>query len=75
MLELLADREAFGLTRSEQEELRQLEKAVPDLDTECMERAAATVQLAFAADASLPVAVRAKIRASGVHYVSNTSRE
>ena len=64
LLELLADRAAFGLTASENEELRQLQEFVPDFDDECMERAAATVQLAFAPIEPLPTAVHAKIRAS-----------
>ena len=64
LLELLADRATFGLTVSENEELRQLQKSVPDFDDGCMERAAATVQLAFAPAESLPAAVHAKIRAS-----------
>ena len=64
LLALLADRAAFGLTASENEELRQLQELVPDFDDECMERAAATVQLAFAPAEPLPTAVHAKIRAS-----------
>ena len=64
LLELLADRATFGLTRSEEEELRQLSEIVPDFDDECMEKAAATVQLAFAPVEPLPAAVHAKIRGS-----------
>ena len=64
LLELLADRATFGLTRSEEEELRQLSESVPDFDDECMEKAAATVQLAFASVEPLPAAVHAKIRGS-----------
>ena len=64
LLELLADRATFGLTPSEDEELRQLKESVPDFDDECMEKAAATVQLAFASDGPLPASVHAKIRAS-----------
>lgn len=64
LLELLADRATFGLTPNEDEELRQLRDFVPDFDDECMERAAATVQLAFAPVEPLPAAVHAKIRAS-----------
>ena len=64
LLELLADRATFGLTRSEEEELRQLSESVPDFDDECMEKAAATVQLAFASVEPLPAAVHAKIRSS-----------
>jgi hypothetical protein len=75
LLELLADRAAFGLESAEEQELRQLLQTMPDFDTECMERAAATVQLAQASVEPLPATVRAKIRASSVRYVSAPSRE
>jgi hypothetical protein len=61
--DLLADRATFGLTQNEERELRQLTESVPDYDDECMERAAATVQLAFAPVEPLPAAVHAKVRA------------
>ena len=56
LLELLADRASFGLTRSEDEELRLLTESLPDFDDECLEMAAATVQLAFASVEPLPAA-------------------
>ena len=64
LLELLADRAIFGLTPIEDEELRQLQESVPDFDDECMERSAATVQLACVPVEPLPASVHAKIRAS-----------
>ncbi len=73
LLELLADRATFGLTRDEEEELLQLNESVPDFDDECMEKAAATVQLAFAPVEPLPAAVHAKIRASW--KVAESSRQ
>ena len=73
LLELLADRATFGLTREEEEELRQLNESVPDFDDECMEKAAATVQLAFAPVEPLPASVHAKIRASW--KVAESSRQ
>jgi len=73
LLELLADRAAFGLQSAEEEELRQLLKITPDFDTECMERAAVTVQLALAPVEPMPPAVRARIRASGVRQVRTLS--
>ena len=75
LLDLLADRETFGLTRSEVEELRQLTEYVPDFDDECMEKAAATVQLAFTSVESMPAALHAKIRACGKRYVAESTRE
>ena len=73
--DLLADRATFGLARSEEEELRQLTESFPDFDDECLETAAATVQLAFASVEPLPAAVRAKIRDSAVGNVTQRSRE
>ena len=64
LLELLADRAIFGLTPSEDEELRELQESRPDFDDECMEKATATVQLACTPVEPLPTAVHAKIRAS-----------
>ena len=64
LLELLADRATFGLTASEDEELRQLKSTFPHFDDECIEKAAATVQLAVVHAEPLPEAVHGKIRAS-----------
>ena len=75
LLDLLADRATFGLARSEEEELRQLTESLPDFDDECLEMAAATVQLAFASVEPLPAAVHAKIRASAVGNVTQLSWE
>jgi hypothetical protein len=75
LLDLLADRATFGLTRSEEEELRQLTECVPGFDDECMEKAVATVQLAVTSVEPLPAAVHAKIRASGERYVAESTRE
>ena len=69
LLELLADRAVFGSERVADEELRQLLQMTPDFDTECMERAAATVQLALASVEPMPAAVRARIRACGMRHV------
>ena len=63
LLELLADRAAFGLDGEEEHELRQLLQAKPDFDGECIERAAATVHLAFTSVEPLPATgMRAAIR-------------
>ena len=75
LLELLADREIFGLTAREKEELRQLVETMAGFDTECMERTAAMAQLAFTSVEPLPAVVRAKIRTSGVRHVSTLPRE
>ena len=75
MLELLADRATFGLTRREEEDLQQLMESMPNFDTECMERAAATVQLACASAEPMPDSTCAKIRAAGVRYLSTRSWE
>jgi hypothetical protein len=69
ILELLADRAVFGLEPKDEQELRQLLEKNPDFDTECMERAAATVQLALAPVEPMPAAVRERIRAFGVRHV------
>jgi hypothetical protein len=75
LLELLADRALFGLEPREAQELRQLLQKVPDFDTECMERVAATVQLACAPIEPMPAAVRDRIHASGLRHVRGPSRE
>ena len=69
LMALLADRAVFGLEPEEEEEICQLLEKIPDFDTECMERAAATVQLARAQVEPMPAAVRDRIRASGVRHV------
>jgi len=69
LLELLADRAVFGLEPKAAKELRQLLREVPDFDTECMERAAATVQLACAPIEPMPDAVRDRIRTRGRRHV------
>lgn len=69
LLELLADRAAFGLEWAEEQELRQLLQTMPDFDNECMERAAATVQLALASVEPMPASVHERIRASAVRHV------
>jgi hypothetical protein len=73
LLELLADRATFGLTSREEEELRRLLASVPHFDEDCMEKAAANVQLAFASVEPLPASVYTKIRASGEGYVAESS--
>jgi len=72
LLKLLADRTAFGLNRAEERELQQLLGVVPDFDTESMERAAATVQLASTPIEPLPPAVHARIRACGRRQVRSS---
>lgn len=69
LLELLADRAVFGLEGGGERELRQLLETMPDYDSECMERAAATVQLALASVEPMPAALCAKIRTKGVRHV------
>jgi len=65
LLELLADRAAFGLRPEEERELAELRRTMPEVDTDSVELAAATVQLARlpAALERLPSGLRAKIRA------------
>ena len=75
LLELLADRAVFGLEPKAAKELRQFLQEVPDFDTECMERVAATVQLACAPSETMPDAVRDRIRASGRRHVLTPPRE
>ena len=74
LLNLLADDAAFGLSEVESAELTQLMESHPDFDTECMERATATVQLAFATVECMPDAIRSRISARGVRYVGAPSR-
>ncbi|MBM4090301.1 MAG: hypothetical protein FJ276_12890 [Planctomycetes bacterium] len=64
-LELLADRAAFGLRQSEEQELRALTERVPGGDAECMERSAAVVQLAGVAIYPLPRSLRDRLRDTG----------
>ena len=73
LLELLADRAAFGLAWPEEQELRQLLQTMPDFDTESMDRAAATVQLALASVEPMPAALRARIRGSAARHVRTPS--
>ena len=75
LLELLADRAVFGLELEEEQELRQLLQKIPDVDTECMQRAAATVQLTLAPVDPMPAAVRESIRDLGVRHVQASSRK
>lgn len=75
LLDLLAGRATFGLARSEEEDLRQLTESLPDFDDECLEMAAATVQLSFASVEPLPVRLHAKIRAAAVGIVTQPSPE
>ena len=73
LLELLADRAAFGLDRGEVEELRQLLQTMPDFDTECMERAAATVQLAQASIRTLTGAAYSGVQRVAI-YINRIGR-
>ena len=57
LLDLLADQATFGLSRIETEELGRLTQMVPDFDIECMERAAAVVNLALVSVEPLPAAI------------------
>ena len=63
ILELLADESVFGLSADEQEEIRCLLAMMPDFDHTCMERMAATVQLASVGTKlePLPTSIRQKI--------------
>ena len=70
VLELLADRATFGLESADERELRQLLQTMPDFDTGCMGRAAATFQLALIPLEPLPETVRAKVHSSGLRFVS-----
>ncbi|MHC4398915.1 MAG: hypothetical protein ACYTG0_04470 [Planctomycetota bacterium] len=69
LLELLADRAVFGLGFPEEQELRQLLETMPDFDLECMERAAAMVQLASSSVEAMPAALYERIRASAERNV------
>jgi hypothetical protein len=75
VLELLADRATFGIESSDERELQQLLQTMPEFDTECMERAAAMVQLAFTPLEPLPEALRAKVHSSGLRFISPHSDE
>ena len=66
MSELLADRAVFGLSREEEQELQQLARVMPDFDIDCMERAAATVQLAFLSVETMPKTLHDRIRAGAM---------
>jgi hypothetical protein len=70
LLDLLADRATFGLTRVEQRELGELLEQHPAVDSDCMDQVVATMQLAFAPIEALPAHLRARIRAVGERYVS-----
>jgi hypothetical protein len=75
LLDLLADLGTFVLTRSEEEELRQLTECVPGFDDGCMEEAAATVQLAFTSVEPMPAGLHTNIRAYGERYVAESTRD
>ena len=64
ILELLADAAVLGLSSAEQEELRALLVMMPDFDHDCMERLAATVQLASVGNRlePLPASLQQRIR-------------
>ena len=64
ILELLADEAVFGLGTDEQEELRHRLGTMPDFDQDCMQRMAATVQLASVGRQlqPLPKALEQRIR-------------
>jgi hypothetical protein len=74
LLELLADRAVFGLEDTERTELAQLLKIMPHADMECMERAAAVVELAWAEVEPLPAGVAARIRAAALWHLRLPSR-
>ena len=69
ILELLADRAIFGLPADEEQELDRLQQMLPGFDFQCMERAAATAQLAFTQVEPLPAAIRARVLESAAPYV------
>jgi hypothetical protein len=62
LLELLADRAPSDSRAARRRNFGSCQESVPDFDDECMEKAAATVQLAFVSVEPLPAAVHAKIR-------------
>ena len=65
LLELLADRATLGLEIDEERQLQQLLSENPGFDESCMDRVAASAQLAFmpAAIEPLPAGLRARIKA------------
>ena len=69
ILDLLADQAVFGLSVEEQEELRALLVTMPDFDQDCMQRMAATVQLASVGKElePLPSSLHQRIRARAIH--------
>lgn len=73
--QLLADRASFGLSHSEAMQVQRLTELLPDFDMDCMERAAATVQLADVPLEPMPSSVRAVIRDAGERYVAGLSPE
>ena len=64
LLDLLADRAVFGLDDDDQTELDRLSSLLPEVDTQCMERAAAAVCLAGVDRLGdpLPASVRLKLQ-------------
>ena len=66
LVELLADRAAFGLDAAQSRELDALSAAMPDFDVDSFDLAAATVQLAQLPPAPqpLPAALAKKIQAT-----------
>ena len=71
LLELLADRATFGLEIDEDCQLHQLLSENPGFDESCMDRVAASAQLAFmpAAIEPLPAGLRARIKADAPRHL------
>ena len=69
ILDLLADEAVFGLSAEEHEELSALLVTMPDFDQDCMQRMAATVQLASVGTKlePLPTSLQQRIRVSAIH--------
>ena len=72
LLRLLAERAVFGLDDTKQREFANLMAAFPDVDAECMDRAAAAVALAGSAAGlePLPPRVRSAIRRTASDYLN-----
>ena len=68
---LLADRALFGLSQREDHELESLVAEFPESDTDCFDRIAACVDLAFGPDRFAPMSdsLQAVIRKQAADYL------
>jgi Anti-sigma-K factor rskA len=77
LLELMADRAAFGLSAAEQDELQKLSAQFPDVDSEEFERLAAAIDLSLGPGVAvpLPAALRAQVSEEARRFFSEPAEQ